>query len=224
MGFIEQLTTQFEAHRNEANALPMHAYMKHLFPYLGIKAPLRITLLKGSVKAHKDELNTNTTAITKALYEKKEREYHYVAFEVYARFKKRHYKTRDLAFIEYLITTHSHWDSVDFIAKHILGPFLLEHPQLTAKTIERYATSENMWLNRSALLFQLGYKDQTDFKLLTQLCVAHKASHEFFIRKAIGWALREYAKIVMSRVVTFVNSTTLKPLSRKEALKHYKNN
>lgn len=221
MSFIDQLTTTFETHRNAANAIPMQAYMKHQFLFLGLKSPLRKSLLTATVNAHKDELKTDITAITKALYSKKEREYHYVAIELYARFKKRQYVEKDLWVIAYLITTHSHWDSVDYIAKHILGQFLLEQPQRRDNTISEYSKSNHLWLNRSALLFQLGYKSQTDFKLLTDLCLYHKASNEFFIKKAIGWALREYAKIDMPSVVKFVNSTDLKPLSKKEALKHY---
>jgi 3-methyladenine DNA glycosylase AlkD len=222
MGFIEQLTAEFEVHRNAKNALPMQAYMKHLFPFLGIKSPLRKTLIRTVVNQNKEEVKPNTTAIARALYQKQEREYHYAAMDSYARFKKRHYQPSDIAFIEHLLTTHTHWDTVDFIAKHILGQFLLEYPDLRNETIQRFSESDNMWLNRSAILFQLGYKSKTDFELLKTLCMAHKDSNEFFIRKAIGWALREYAKVNMPAVEHFVNNTDLKPLSKKEALKHLK--
>jgi len=75
-------------------------------------------------------------------------------------------------------------------------------------------------LNRSVILFQLGYKSQTDFKLLQSLCTKHSNSNEFFIRKAIGWALREYAKTDPEAVREFVLQSNLKPLSKKEALKN----
>jgi 3-methyladenine DNA glycosylase AlkD len=222
MSFAQELTTLFEANRSLENALPMQAYMKHLFPFLGIKSPLRKTLLREAINSHKDELKANVSDITRALYHKKEREYHYVAMDIYARFKKRHYVAKDLDDIEYLITSHSHWDTVDFIAKHILGQFLMECSELRDKTIQRFSESDNMWLNRSAILFQLGYKEKTDFQLLQRLCLAHKTSNAFFIRKAIGWALREYAKVDIAAVEQFVTNTDLKPLSKKEALKHLK--
>ena len=76
-----------------------------------------------------------------------------------------------------------------------------------------------MWLNRSAILFQLGYKTRTDESILFEQCLAHKESKEFFIQKAIGWALREYSKTNPDAVLNFVNSNQLKPLSTREALK-----
>ncbi len=77
-----------------------------------------------------------------------------------------------------------------------------------------------MWLNRSAILFQLGYKEKTNFDLLKLVCEKHKTSSEFFIQKAIGWSLREYAKINPEAVKNFVTATNLKKLSEKEALKN----
>jgi 3-methyladenine DNA glycosylase AlkD len=77
-----------------------------------------------------------------------------------------------------------------------------------------------MWLNRSAILFQLGYKQKTNFEILKSECEKHKYSNEFFIQKAIGWALREFAKTNPLVVKTYVNNTNLKTLSKKEALKN----
>ena len=118
-----------------------------------------------------------------------------------------------------MITTNSWWDSVDFIAKHILGNYLFQFPDEIEKVVTECSSSENMWLNRSAILFQLGYKNQTDAKRLFDICLQHKSSSEFFIQKAIGWALREYSKANPDEVVSFVAKADLKPLSQKEALK-----
>ena len=101
-----------------------------------------------------------------------------------------------------------------------MGQYLLEFPLETDTIIERFSNSENMWLNRSAILFQLGYKQKTNFDLLKSECEKHKNSNEFFIQKAIGWALREYGKTNPNGVKSYVLSTNLKPLSRKEALKN----
>lgn len=109
---------------------------------------------------------------------------------------------------------------MDTIAKNILGDYLLEHPLETEKVIERFSNSDNIWLNRSAILFQLGYKQKTNFNLLKSECEKHKNSNEFFIQKAIGWALREYSKTNPEVVKNLVNATNLKNLSKKEALKN----
>jgi 3-methyladenine DNA glycosylase AlkD len=133
---------------------------------------------------------------------------------------KRNYKKEDIQLIEKLITTNSWWDTVDTIAKNILGEYLLEYPLETENVIERFSNSDNMWLNRSAILFQLGYKQKTNFELLQSECEKHKNSNEFFIQKAIGWALREYTKTNPEMVRNYVANTNLKKLSQKEALKH----
>jgi 3-methyladenine DNA glycosylase AlkD len=109
---------------------------------------------------------------------------------------------------------------VDTIAKYILGEYLLEFTSETKKTIERFSKSENMWLNRSAILFQLGYKQKTNIEFLFSECIKQAHSKEFFIQKAIGWALREYAKTNPETVKNFVLNNNLKPLSTKEALKN----
>ena len=109
---------------------------------------------------------------------------------------------------------------MDTIAKNILGEYLLEFPLETESVIERFSNSDNLWLNRSAILFQLGYKQKTNFDLLKSECEKHKNSNAFFIQKAIGWALREYAKTNPEGVKNFVATSNLKPLSKKEALKN----
>ena len=133
---------------------------------------------------------------------------------------KKNYKKEDIQLIEKLLTTNSWWDSVDTIAKNILGEYLLDFPLETKKVMEYFSNSNNMWLNRSAILFQLGYKEKTNFYLLKSVCEKHKNSTEFFIQKSIGWSLREYAKTNPEAVKTFVTNASLKPLSKKEALKN----
>ncbi|MCA0131772.1 DNA alkylation repair protein [Winogradskyella alexanderae] len=222
MHFVPELRRHFINNRNEIDAKAMQAYMKNKFVFFGIKSVQRKTILKEAIHSNKEEVTSNISEIAKVLYSMHEREFHYCAMETFARFKKRNYLKADIEFITYLITTNSHWDSVDFIAKHILGQFLLEHPYMREETISKLSQSQNMWLNRASILFQLGYKEKTDAKLLFQVCNAHKHSDEFFIQKAIGWALREYAKYNSDAVINVVKTSELKPLSQKEALKHFK--
>jgi 3-methyladenine DNA glycosylase AlkD len=219
MTFINDLSARLRQAENSTNSEPMEAYMKHKFPFLGIKSPERKQLLRTAINTHKAALNRESSSIAKLLYSEAEREFHYCAIEIYARFRKKRYELADIEDLKFLITTHSHWDTVDFIAKHILGQFLTEHPSSKLGVIEAFSDDSNLWLNRSAILFQLAYKEQTDQALLFALCEQHKKSNEFFIQKAIGWALREYAKVNPSAVLNFVNSMDLKPLSRREALR-----
>ena len=220
MPFTNQLQSALKAHKNEAFARQMQAYMKDLFPFLGVKAPLRKATLNELVKKEKVELSQNSRSIAKELFSLEEREFQYCAMEIASKYLKNKYHEQDIDFIRYLITTKSHWDTVDFIAKHIFGNYLLQFPELRSQYIGEFSDSNNMWLNRSAILFQLGYKAKTDQKILFTQCEKHAHSNEFFIRKAIGWALREYGKTAPEAVIDFVSKTSLKPLSQKEALKN----
>jgi len=220
MGFIEDLEKAFAKKNNPENAFAMAKYMKNLFSFFGIKTDERRQIFKEICNVHKEEISANPREIALKLYSKPERELQYCAIEILMKQLKENYKKEDIQLIEKLIITNSWWDSVDTIAKNILGEYLLEHPLETKKVIERFSNSENMWLNRSAILFQLGYKQKTNFFLLKSECEKHKNSNEFFIQKAIGWALREYGKTNPEAVQNFVANTNLKTLSKKEALKN----
>ncbi len=220
MKFVSTLIKKFESQANAEEARAMEAYMQDLFSFYGVKAPARKVILKETINEFKNDLtNDNVIKIANTLYQNLHRELHYCAVELVDRFLKKKYNKNNINFIEKLITTNSWWDSVDFIAKHILGNYLLQYPDQITPVIAAFSSSKNMWLNRSAILFQLGYKEKTDSKLLFKLCREHKSSDEFFIKKAIGWALREYSKVNPERIKEFVLKTDLKSLSRKEALK-----
>ena len=220
MNFITELENTFAANAKAENALPMAKYMKNLFPFFGIKTDERRAIFKSLCKKHQTEINSNVRAIGWELFLKKERELQYCGIEILLKNLKNNYQVEDIIWIEQLLTTNSWWDSVDTISKFILGDYLQQFSNEIPTVIKRFSTAENMWLNRSVILFQLGYKSKTDFKLLQSLCIQHGHSNEFFIRKAIGWALREYAKTDPEAVREFVLQSNLKPLSKKEALKN----
>jgi len=220
MNFITELETKFKTKKHPENALPMAKYMKDLFPFFGIKTDERRAIFKSICKTHQAEINKNARAISWELFLKKERELQYCGIELLIKNLKNKYVIDDIIWIEKLLITNSWWDSVDTISKFILGDYLQQFPAEIPTVVSRFSNAENIWLNRSVILFQLGYKSQTDFKLLQSLCTKHSNSNEFFIRKAIGWALREYAKTDPEAVRKFVLQTNLKPLSKKEALKN----
>ncbi|WP_310559582.1 DNA alkylation repair protein [Flavobacterium sp.] len=220
MNFINKLETAFQKESNPENALAMAKYMRNHFLFFGIKTEERRTIFKTICKENQVEISENSRAIALALYSKPQRELQYCAIEILIKQLKGNYKKEDVQLIENFILTNSWWDSVDTIAKYILGEYLVEFPSEIEAVIERFSNAENLWLNRSAILFQLGYKEKTNFDLLQSTCEKHKNSNEFFIQKAIGWALREYAKTNPNAVKNYVSNTKLKPLSTKEALKN----
>lgn len=197
----------------------MENYMKNNFPFLGIKTEKRRTIFKAIYEKHESEIKSNFREITWQLYQEKEREFNQCAIDLIQKEIKKKFVIEDIHFIEKLIITNSWWDSVDTIAKYLVGGYLEQFPKETLKTIKRFSNSENMWLNRTAIIFQLSYKEKTNFDLLKSECEKHKHSTEFFIQKAIGWALRDYSRFNPNGVLQYVNSTDLKPLSKKEALR-----
>ena len=215
---IEQLTALFEEHRNDDNAGPMRKYMKDHFPFLGIKSPLRKELEKQFFKETgilKEEFNKDFVV---GLWEKDEREYQYTAITYTGKFIKKLPKDA-IQFLERLITTKSWWDSVDSIAP-LVGELARKYPELVEETINHWSVDENYWLRRVAILFQLKYKQQTNETLLYDYMVKNADSKEFFLQKAIGWALREYSKTNPESVKAFIEGNQLAPLSIREGSKY----
>ena len=220
MNFIKTLESAFHENSNPENAFAMAKYMKNNFPFFGIKTEERRRILKEIWKENKAEVTKNARATALELYSMEQRELHYCALEILIKEIKGNYKKEDIQIIEKLIASNTWWDSVDTTSKYILGEYLLEFPLETENVIQRFSSSDNMWFNRSAILFQLNYKEKTNFELLKREAERHKTSKEFFIQKAIGWALREYAKTSPEAVKKFVINNNLMPLSTKEALKN----
>ncbi|WP_298393339.1 DNA alkylation repair protein [Flavobacterium sp.] len=222
MNFIQNLEHDLHLKANRELAIPMENYMKNNFSFLGIKTEERRTIFKTNYEKYKTDLKANFRTIAWELFNKNEREFHQCAIDLLVKEFKKNYVLEDIKLIEKLITTNSWWDSVDVVAKYLLGGYLQQFPNETYEVIERFSNSNNMWLNRSAILFQLSYKEKTNFDLLKSECEKHKESKEFFIQKAIGWALRDYSRFNPIGVTEYVNSTNLKPLSQREALRNIK--
>jgi 3-methyladenine DNA glycosylase AlkD len=220
MEFIKSLGLAFAENASPNNAAAMEKYMKNLFPFYGLKTDVRRSITKALLAEHKEEIQAHPREIALELYSKPQREYHYTAIEIVMKQLKNSFIKEDIGLIETLLINHSWWDSVDAISKYLLGGYLQQFPEEIPKVIKHFSYSENMWLNRSVILFQLGYKKNTDVDLLFSECKKHSHSKEFFIQKAIGWALREHAKTDAEAVRKFVNSANLKPLSSREALKN----
>ena len=220
MSFIKALETAFQNNRSRELAIPMENYMKNHFTFYGIKTEKRRLISKAILQENQDEIKQHGRKIALQLFAFKEREMHYCGIEILIKNLKKNYELDDIQLIENILTTNSWWDSVDTISKYILGEYLIEFPNETEKVIQRFSDANHMWLNRAAILFQLSYKQNTNSDILFSECIKHAHSKEFFIQKAIGWALREYGRFYPNEVKEFVKQNTLKPLSTKEALKN----
>ncbi|MGB6269221.1 MAG: DNA alkylation repair protein, partial [Olleya sp.] len=125
----------------------------------------------------------------------------------------------DITLFEFMVANKSWWDTVDFIAVKLIGAYFKVFPDSRKVYIDKWLTSNNIWLQRSALLFQLKYKEAIDEELLAYTINHLLDTKEFFINKAIGWILREYSRTNPEWVLDFVNKTDLNNLSKKEALR-----
>lgn len=206
----------------EADKLPMEKYMKNNFEFYGVRSPIRKNVFKQVMKEYEIPTAQEYKFVVLKMMQHTKREMNYCGIDLAIKCQKKYSNIIDLDYISTLIVTRSWWDSVDTIAPKLLGNYLLNYPEMTSKVLKEYKASSNIWLYRSCVLFQLKYKDKTDADLLFEICTHFKDSKEFFVQKAIGWALREYAKTDADATYRFVDNTNLAPLSKKEAYKHRK--
>lgn len=218
---IALLMFQFENNRNDLQAGPMKKYMRDLFPFLGIKKPERNQLLKQFYQQTGLLKESFQPEFVVELWERAEREYQYAALDYIEKSLKKLSK-EELSLMERLITTKSWWDTVDVLAPKPVAKIAKDHPEVIQETIEEWAYGEHLWLRRSAILFQLKYKEQTDETLLYRYIEHNATSKEFFIQKAIGWVLREYSKTNPQSVKQFIETHQLPALSVREGSKYLK--
>jgi 3-methyladenine DNA glycosylase AlkD len=218
---VARLVGAFEPARDPVAAQPMVAYMRHQFEFLGLPRPARDALQR-TAWAGLDRPDPPTlAAVARACWERPEREYQYAACDYLIRHRAA--AAAESGFTEVvreLVTSKSWWDTVDALASRVAGPLVARHPALVV-TMRAWGDDPNFWVARTALLHQLHYRERTDAALLFELCERRAADREFFIRKAIGWALREYSKTDADAVRGFVcdHAEVLSGLSQKEALK-----
>jgi len=216
--FVEDLTHIYSAHADPDNSFQMSRYMKGKFVFFGIKTDQRRLLSAPFLQKEKRPPYDMLPEVVHECWEAPQREIQYTACDLVLTYKKE-YRFETLELAEYMITRKSWWDTVDVIAKHVAGRVLKIFPAERGPAVEKWMNSGNLWLQRTALLFQLGYKQDTDRELLVSLIERLKGSDEFFIRKAIGWALREYSRIDPVFVEQYISSASLSGLSAQEGMK-----
>jgi 3-methyladenine DNA glycosylase AlkD len=217
--YLLPLIALFNENANPNQAAPMKKYMRDQFEYLGIKTPQLKALSKEFIEKHGLPPISELDPIMHDLWEMPQREFQYLAVGFTERLVDK-LPAKFTKTIEYMITHKSWWDTVDSIAGDSVGPHFRRFPAEREKYLPKWRTSDNFWLRRTTILFQLGYKKETDFDLLCEIIQENLNSKEFFINKAIGWSLRQYARVDPKAVKMFVKDTPLHPLSRREAMKH----
>lgn len=187
-----EIRTRLEAHRNPVQAKAMETYMKDLFPFLGLKKPERQELTYDLFTKEQLPSRSDLEQICRELWDLEEREYAMVALDL-LRKNERKLVPADMEWLEDLILDRSWWDTVDFLASHCVGAIYLRHREVEPR-IRTYIHSPEMWLNRVAIICQIHHKGATNVALLSEAMCSHLSSGEFFLRKGIGWALRDYSK------------------------------
>jgi 3-methyladenine DNA glycosylase AlkD len=212
------LRSKFEASADPVRASGAKAYMRNISEFYGISSPRRREILAELKKESGFPKVAEIDLFMKYAWEQPQREWQYAAMEIMLPLTlKGEFKLMDTA--EFMIINKSWWDTVDYIASNIAGQLFQKNHDMIESRIESWLQTENHWLWRTAILFQLKYGHKTDQGLLFGLCERLSGEQDFFIRKAIGWALRQYSKYEPLTVIEFVETHPLSGLSRREALK-----
>ncbi|WP_030189312.1 DNA alkylation repair protein [Streptomyces violaceorubidus] len=216
---LERLTVEYPAAADPERAAGLRAYMKDVAPFLGLTSPVRRSLSRTVLAGAPPPDEADRTAVALRCWRLPEREYHYFAVDYLRRYVT-HCSSGFLPVVRHLLTTVSWWDTVDLLAAHVVGGLVTADRGLTAD-MDAWIEDEDRWLVRAALLHQLRYRKHTDTDRLFGYCVRQSAHGDFFVRKAVGWCLREYAKTDPDAVRAFVaeHRGRLSPLSVRQALR-----
>lgn len=219
MDYLQPLIQSFLDNANPAKAPWMINYMKGKFDFLGLETKLRRDLQKIFFKEFGYPSEEELFAVIHNLWNLPQREFQYLAVDLLKKFEKKLQKEH-IKDIEQLVVQKSWWDSVDGLAVWTCGTYFCLYGEQIEPITQKWMQSGNFWLQRCCLLFQLKYKADTNTDLLEGFIKELHAEKEFFIRKAIGWILREYSKTNPEWVRDFVGRQALTPLSYKEATKY----
>ncbi|HLU61022.1 MAG TPA: DNA alkylation repair protein [Gammaproteobacteria bacterium] len=220
MTLVAALRRALDEHADPAIAAGQAAYMQNIQPFRGVKTPERRALLRACLAAHPVTDYESYRAGVRELWRGKFREERYLALDLAARLKP--FRRDALPLFEEMLAETDWWDVLDPLATDLLGGALRGQPAMLAARVRTWRDDDHLWTRRAALLVQLKYRQDTDRELLAETILQLAPEKEFFIRKAIGWALREYAKTEPRWVKAFVaeHENELSALSRREALKH----
>ena len=217
---VDELRAVLERDRDAAKAEQMADYVKGRFPFLGLPTPLRRSSSADVKAAAKVAEADDIVAFARRCWDQPEREFHYVGTDVLS-WNVAKLRSEHLADLEHLISTNSWWDTVDALASWCVGRLVAANPSLVL-VMDEWIESDNMWIARTAILHQLRYKSATDTERLFRYALRRGGDTEFFIRKALGWSLRQYAHTDPEAISVFVAAleADLSGLTKREAVKN----
>ena len=221
----EFVSGELQKHANPTNAVQMQAYLKTEKPFYGVKAPTLNSIVKDVKETFQFTTQTEYNDIILHLWSLPHREEKYVSVKLAIKCSK--FITLDaLPVFEKMIREGQWWDFIDPVSTNLVGKLLKKYPTEMNKILDKWIEDEDMWIRRSAILSHLKHKENTDQKRLFEYCLQCAHEKEFFIRKAIGWALREYSKTKPEVVSNFIqeHNETLSNLSKREGMKHINSN
>ena len=215
---LENLQERLPSLGDRKVAFGAQAYMKEIAPFIGIRAPERRKVAKELAKKLSPPTSDELGQTARALWKLPEREYHYLACDLIEIFIDSADKDFLADHIEFLISHKSWWDTVDLLGSDAVSPLTMKYPSVTL--MRKWSNSSNMWLNRAAIQHQRGRKSETDIPLLLEFLDYHSDQSEFFIAKAIGWALRDLSRVNNLEVKKFLKEhPELDKVAVREALK-----
>jgi 3-methyladenine DNA glycosylase AlkD len=221
---LSQLRKELIKIADAEKAPAMQAYMKSTMPYHGVPTPHLRKLCRETFSDLEFSSPPKWKAQTLDIWRNaKFREERYAALNLADHRASRPFQTLDaMKVYEEMIITGAWWDYVDTIASHRVGMILRENPQKMKPMMRKWSKSKNIWIKRTSILCQLGFKQDTDLDLLYECIEASLGTKEFFLNKAIGWALRQYAWTDPKEITLYVkkNQARLSTLSQREALKN----
>jgi len=206
---------------DKSKAPEMQAYMKTDMPFYGVQKPDRLPIIRGIKTNFRPDSRSEYERTIRRLWDLPYREEKYLALNYACEFVS-FAEAKTLALFEALVREGSWWDFVDVIAGHLVGAIYLKYRDEIEPHMDQWIVDDDFWIRRTAILSQMKHKKSTDAKRLFTYCLAQAGEKEFFIRKAIGWALREYSYAEPAAVKKFLlaNKNRLSPLSFKEGAKH----
>lgn len=213
-----KLITDLEKNRNELLAVSMERYMQDKFRFLGVRGATRTEIYKKYFPEARKSKEIDWDFV-ESCWNKEEREFQYVVV-YYLKTMQKFLKRDDISRLKFLIVTKSWWDTIDLLAK-VVGSLVIRFEGLDQLMLE-WSKDSNIWLRRVAMLHQLSFKEKVDKELLEKILLANLDDNEFFINKAVGWALRDYSKFNPEWVTKFIekNRENMTNLSLREASKY----
>lgn len=216
---VGAIRAALRAHADPTRASWQQAYMKSAMAFLGVGVPVARTIARAQAKSARITDGGVLRDAARTLWDDADyREERYAAMALLA-VPPASADASVVSLIEHMVRTGRWWDYTDELAHRLADRHDLD-PEATRALVVRWSTDDDMWIRRIAILSQLGRKARVDRDLLAAVIAPNLADREFFIRKAIGWALREYSRVDPDWVAAYADAHDLSALSRREALKH----